>query len=362
MATFVRTVTAALLLAGMTLFSLPVPQLRAQDATVEISSRAASIRVGGRLHSQFAASSAEGEKSTDFFMRRARLILEISVTEYLDGRVQHDFVAGLQDAYFRVGFSPAFRISMGQFHRAFDIFELTSSTKMMVVERDGRVPGSTHCSELGGICSFSRFTEKLSYAGRDVGLRFDGALASGRIKYLATFTNGPGIGRRDENRALSFSGRLTTKVRDGVVLGANAGFHDYPRDTGESAYGAVFGVDLEVGTFMDGFHLQAGIAGGDHWKALDEDGVPGSFVAGQGIVSYYRTVTSLGPFIAIEPVGRVSWGDPNLDEADDQGILVTPGLFLFVAGRNRIGTNLDMYTPTGGPTVWSFKVQSYLYF
>ena len=128
---------------------------------MEINARDAQIRFGGRLHSQFATSSADGGKSTDFFTRRARLTIDVRVTPLLDARVQPDFGGGeleLKDAYFRLNFDRAFRLSMGQFKRAFDVFELNSSTDIVVVERTGRIDGVGGCSGPGGTCTLSRFT------------------------------------------------------------------------------------------------------------------------------------------------------------------------------------------------------------
>ena len=127
----------------------------------EITARDATVRFGGRLHSQFASSSAEDGKSMDFFTRRARLTLDVSVTDLLDARVQPDFGGGeldLKDAYFRLNLDSSFRISFGQFKRAFDLFELDSSTDMVVVERTGRIDGVGGCAGPGGICSLSRFS------------------------------------------------------------------------------------------------------------------------------------------------------------------------------------------------------------
>ena len=78
----------------------------------EISSRASRMSVGGRVHTQFAHSSVEGEKSSDFFISRARLLFEVSLNDFVEGRLEHDFVGGLRDAFLRLNFDPAFRLSL----------------------------------------------------------------------------------------------------------------------------------------------------------------------------------------------------------------------------------------------------------
>ncbi|MCY3546782.1 MAG: porin [Gemmatimonadetes bacterium] len=333
-------------------------------AQVEISARSAEVRFGGRLHSQFATSSAEGGKSTDFFTRRARFTLDIGVTDLLDARVQPDFGGGeldLKDAYFRLNVSPGFRFSVGQFKRAFDIFELNSSTDIVVVERTGRINGLRGCAGPGGTCTLSRFTEKLAYSDRDIGFKADGSLGD-RLSYMATLTNGTGTAGSDENSGKSLAGRVTLRLADGVSASANVSRHDYVGPHGEGASATAFGGDLEIGGFRSGTHLQVGLIGGANWRLPESAGgeVP-SFLTAQAILSRYVPLENAN-FEAVEPMARVSWGDPHRGAADDGGLLVTPGLFLYVAGKNRIGANLDIYDSGTGTREVSFKLQTYLYY
>lgn len=335
---------------------------------VEISARAANLRLGGRLHAQFASSSAEDGTGADMFLRRARLIADLRITDLLDGRLQTDFAGGqaqVQDAYFRLNFDPGFRISFGQFKRAFDPFELASSTELPVIERDGRVSGIGDCAGVGGACSLSRFTEKLAYAGRDMGIRLEGAASGGKVSYQASLTNGTGLNVGDENDTKSVAGRLVFEVGEGVRLAANASVHDYanPADEEDTDYGTAWGGDVEIGDYRDGLHVQAGVIAGDNWKSTDPTtgAVPG-FVTAQGIISFYAPLADDPRFSAIEPLARVSWGDPDADLDDDAAVIFTPGLMLYVSGRNRIGANVDIYRPQDGDTDYSVKVQAFLYF
>ena len=334
------------------------------QAQVEISARSADIRFGGRLHSQFATSSAEGGKATDFFTRRARLTLDLSVSDLLDARIQPDFGEGkldLKDAYFRLNLDPGFRISVGQFKRAFDIFELDSSTDIVVVERTGRVNGMNVCGGPGGVCTLSRFTEKLGYSDRDVGFKADGSIG-GRFTYLATLTNGTGTSGSDENSGKSVAGRVSLRLADAVSLSANASRHDYVREDGDTGAGTAYGADLEIGDFRDGTHLQIGLISGANWRlASPAGGDSPSFLTGQAILSRYVPLES-DRLAGIEPVARVSWGDPDRGAVKDEGLLLTPGMFLYIRGKNRIGANLDIYSPGTGSTELSFKLQTYLYF
>ena len=66
--------------------------------------------------------------------------------------------------------------------------------------------------------------------------------------------------------------------------------------------------------------------------------------------------------VGVEPLARISWGDPDLDTDDDSGLLVTPGFMVYIMGRSKIGANFDIYSPATGDKEFSFKIQSFLYF
>ena len=331
---------------------------------MDITARSAQVRFGGRLHFQFATSSAKDGKSTDFFTRRARFTIDVSVSDLLDARVQPDFGGGeleLKDAYFRLNVHPGFRLSAGQFKRAFDIFELDSSTDIVVVERTGRINGGSSCSGPGGTCALSRFTEKLAYSDRDIGFKADGAIGD-RFSYMATLTNGTGTEGSDENSGKSLAGRISVAVADGVSLSGNVSRHDFVRGDGDTGAATAYGADLEFGAFRSGTHLQIGVIGGANWRLAGPAGgeIP-RFLTAQAIVSRYVALEG-GKFAGIEPVARVSWGDPDRGAMDDAGLLITPGVFLYVAGKNRIGANFDIYDPGSLSRELSFKLQTYLYY
>lgn len=329
--------------------------------TFEVLGRAATFTVGGRLHVQAEHSSPDGADPSELFLRRARINVDVAIVDVMDARLQPDFVGGeveLQDAWVRFRFAPAFRLSLGQFHRAHEGFERTSSTEIPLIERDGRISGVEGCAGTGGVCSLSRLVAGLGYAGRDAGLRAEGRLGE-RVGYEVTVTNGTGINVGDENDAKSFSARATVGVTDDVQLGAFWGAHDHPAldDPEETDYGTSGGLDIVVGSFRDGGRLQAGVVQGDNWRL----GPDATFRAAQVLGSWYMPVDA--PALAgWEPLFRVGWADPDADVDDDHGLLLTPGVMVYVAGRNRLGTNLDFYEPATGASAWSFKLQAYLYF
>jgi len=336
---------------------LPSPLI----AQLEVSGRAASLRIGGRVHSQYSASSI-GAATNDFFLRRARLIVDLTVDDFLNGRVQTDFSGGgasLQDAYARLDFSPAFRVAAGQFKRSFDLFELSSSTDLSLIERDGRIEGYGVCSGVGSVCSYSRLTEALDFAGRDVGLRVDGS--SGRLSYQASLTNGTGSNTSDENSRKSVSGRVTLDIDENVRASGQLALHDYVDPTADDATAVAFGGDVEIGTWRDGLLVQAGLIVGDNWELDPVTEGPPSFLTFQGVASFYVPVDG-ERVVGIEPLARISYGDPDTGTNDDSGVLITPGFMVYIMGRSKIGANFDIYSPATGDKEFSFKVQSFLYF
>jgi hypothetical protein len=346
-------------LIALPLLALSFPSVQA--SAQEISARDASIRIGGRMHAQYSASSV-GEAENDFFFRRVRLILDINVTDFFSARVQPDFAGGetqLQDAYVRFNVSDGFRLSMGQFKRAFDLFELASSTDLSIIERDARVEGVNSCTGVGGACSYSRLTEKLGFAGRDQGVRLE--VSGDRVSFLGSATNGTGINKSDENDAKSYSGRLSVEAHDDVTISGQVAVHDYLDEDNENVYAPAWGADIEVGGWRDGLHLQAGLASGDNWKELNAAGEAVPFMAYQGVLSYYVPLDD-PRWAGIEPLARVSFADPNGNADDDGAVIFTPGLMLYIQGKNKIGFNVDVFSPQTGDTEYSFKMQAFLYF
>jgi hypothetical protein len=326
---------------------------------LDVFGNAASIRIGGRFNPQYAWSSVEAAEN-DFFLRRARLTFDIAVNDFVEARIDPEFAGtvSLRDAWVRLNFSDAFTIAAGQFKRAFDIFVLSSSVDLSLIERDGRIEGYGPCPGVGSVCTFGRFMEGLQYADRDVGLRVEGA--SGQLAYMVTATNGAGQNTADENDRKSAAGRLTVGVNEDVRVSGQLSLHDYVDPAGD-ATAVAFGADVEMGTWRDGVHLQAGVAAGDNWLILDPALDPASFLALQAVATYYVPLDGTR-LVGIEPLARLSYADPDTDTDDDAGLLFTPGLMFYIVGRTKIGANLDVYSPQTGSGEMSLKVQTFLYY
>lgn len=349
---------------GLVLLSSIAPSV--VEAQVEISARGASLRFGGRLHAQYQASSVENTTS-DFFIRRARFNGDWTLNDFLSGRLMTEFAGGgatLLDAYIQLDFAEGFVVQFGQTKRAFDLIELLSSTDLSTIERSGNVTGYSGCAGVGSICSYSRLSEALQFGNRDTGIRVEGT--TGRFGYMASLTNGRAPTLRDENSRKSAAVRATFDVTDGITVGANVQNKDYLEPDDATAHAFAWGADVEIGEWRDGLKVIGGIIGGENWRSLDattEPGryIPGTFLAGELYVSYYLPVAS-DRIVALEPVGRVSFANPDESIEDAGGTLITPGLMAYILGKNKIGFNWDYYMPRTGDAVHSFRVQTFLYF
>lgn len=326
--------------------------------------------LSGRLQMQFNTTSVDSLDGvrlpeSEMRIRRARLTLDVTFNDLLSARIEPDYGSSgfsLKDAYIRLSFSPAFRATLGQFKRPFDLFELTSSTRILVVERAGTIRGVDTCGGIESVCALSAFTEELGYSDRDVGVLLDGAAGGGVFHYAAALTNGEGQNKRESNSNKQYTGRVSVEPVTDVVVSANASVKDYAHPTtGAQEFATAFGGDVEIGNFTRGLHVQAGVVAGDNWAVPTGLESVASFVSGQAIVTYKAPLTHKY-VTGIEPVGRASWGDPNTDAADDDGWLFTPGVILHFGGRNMLYLNLDVWVPSTGTNEYSFKTQMNFHF
>ena len=356
-----RSIATAGLAVGLLAIAGPV------GAQVAVSSKSMELKIDGRIHFQYnQTSSDQALLANSFFIRRARLEIEAKVNDFISGRIQPEFgegIVGLRDAFVTLNFGPGLHTTFGQFKRPFDVFELVSSSQVLVIERAGGVRGVDACSGVGNVCSLSRFTEKLGFSDRDIGVMVDGALGSSGFKYYASITNGRGPNNDiDENATKSYTGRVEYAV-SGLRIGGHVGVHDYPNDsTSANQYATAFGADVDWGHYeKPGPHVQAGILYGDNWRNL-KAADPSKFVSGQVIATYMFPVKENKYLYGIEPLLRASWGDPDTDVSDDTGWIFTPGLVLYMVGRNKFAVNVDVSKPAVGDTEYSIKAQTYLYF
>ncbi len=255
--------------------------------------------------------------------------------------VEPDFAPGtaidLKDCYFRLAPHDNFDISIGQMKRRFDLFELTSSTQMLVIERDGRI-GRTK------VQSYSFLTEELQFSDRDQGVFLSAHTDNDRVRVEGAVTNGVKANTRPILGAKAFQGRVSFEpVKDtDLALHAGLSVRPYrsiatpmmaPPDTSTS-YAPAFEISAELGNFNSGPHVQAGFVSGTNPTTYDggtDDA--DSFLAFQVIGSYKHAFANKKWFEAIEPLVRFSYADPDTDEdadggADDGGNRVLMNRFL----------------------------------
>ena len=333
-------------------------------AQITVTTGNAELKVGGYFQGQLLTSSVDSyPQTTDLIIRRARLVFDLKLNDFISARFQPSydvFVAGIQDAYVRLTFAPHARLTLGQFKRPFDVFSLTSSTQILVIERSGIVPGVGTCEPIG-ICTYSDLSEGLRFGARDLGAMLEGSVADGRVGYAFAVTNGAGITRREENGTKSYSGRLQLALPNNLHVSGQIGVHDFPNEVrGIDDYAAAWAVDVDWGSYERGPHFQAGVLSGENWRNLDDNGVPRDFVAVQGIATYKRPIAGEHRVSAIEPVLRVSVSEMN--EGGGDGVLYTPGVVLYFVGRTKLAVNVDVWSPSEGNTDWSLKSQMYFHF
>lgn len=319
-------------------------------------------RLGGRIQPQYNSTSVGTEPQNQMLVRRAFITIDAS-RGWLSGRVEADVGEGRlnpKDLFISANFSDALHVRVGQFKRPFDIFELTSDTRILVVERAGSIRGVSACSGVGGVCTLSRLTEKLGYSDRDIGVEVSGQ--GGQLSWSAAMTNGSGANVEDVNGAKSFTGRLSATVGPHLQISANAGAHDYIHPVGGSdEYAVAFGGDLQYGDLDHGLVLQAGIVRGDNWAVPVGTTDAAKFMTAQAILAYAVPVQN-DKLVGVQPLLRVSYADPNTSVTGDHGMLFTPGINLLFGHRNRLAINLDLWKPNTGTSETSVKVQQFFYF
>jgi hypothetical protein len=360
-----RPAAAVPLLLGLSALG-PVPARTQQQeeggATLRVN--AAEISINGRVQTQFNTTSAAGEPDAEWLLRRVRLEAKVRVNDLVSGTVQPDFAGNrvtVRDAYLRLSFSPGAQIVAGQAFRPFSLLTRTSSILMLPVERGLRIRGVDALDEYS-------LVSRLGYAERDVGVQLMGQPSGAPLglEYAAGIFNGPGRSEAASSAVQQYVARLAVAPLPRLRLGGAWSRRGFARpDTAAGApphleRGQAWEVDMEYGAFEPGLHLLAEATTGDL------DPFSGArFGAAQAWLGY-RT-PQLGPRLAfVEPVARISYA--RVDERDgistpSGGLLLTPGVNLYLDRLNRVMVNYDVWQPhRGGPREGSFKAMFQLAF
>jgi phosphate-selective porin OprO/OprP len=147
--------------------------------------------------------------TNNFFVRRARPILDLVLGKYLELRLQPDFAQGttvLFDAYSDVKISPAFAVRVGKFKPPVDLERLQSASDIVFAER--------------------ALATNLA-PNRDIGLQLSGDVSGGLLTWQAGVFNGVpdlGNGDGDVSDAKDFAGRIFLQpFKTGSLAGLGVG-------------------------------------------------------------------------------------------------------------------------------------------
>lgn len=321
------------------------------------------VKLGGYAQTQFNTTSVDdddvGEEIawSTYEFRRVRLSVDVSIRDWITGVVETDIAMGRlrpTDVFMNFQFSDAVGLRVGQFKKPFSRIELTSSTKVIPIERNTRIRGLGDLAEDVALEEPDVFTEfdgdvvlgdehgildAFGFLGRDIGMALHGD--AGRFSYSAGLFNGAGANERDENDGKSFAvrGAYTLTERHPLEVGAGVSYRETEGETEiDDLEGAAFEADFEWGDFRrPGLHLIGEVATGEN-LAVDDANLFGA----QLWASWFKPRDG-ARVEGWEPLLRVSYGDPNTDVADDDGVLFTPGVNVYFFGRNRLMLNWDVY-------------------
>ncbi len=299
-----------------------------------------------QVESQYSSLGTEADGRTRIWVPRARPMLELSVDDWITAELVPDFGKGdvvLRDAWIRFGFDEAASVRLGHFKKPFGLIERTSSSLLPVIQRntdilglrerlDARTDPVTLPDGTTLMGDPQVILEEMNYLDFGLGVALEGT--TGKLEYVA------GV----------FEGRIGTTGRTGVA--ARAAYMVLP---GLKLGGAVSHSQIR---FVEGEDERKGTAGSVE-VAWNEPGWPGfgvlaevirgrgvgsgTDIAGGHVIGWLHR--GIGTRVSgIEPVIRVSWGDPDTDSPDDGGTLVTAGFNVYFWGRNRLMFDVDVYS------------------
>jgi hypothetical protein len=353
-----RPVPAVVSALVLTAFASPV---FAQDAATRITVNAAEIAIAGRVQAQVNTSNADGVQDAEIILRRVRLGANVRVNDLVSGRVHADFAGNevsIADAYMQLNLHPAAQLMAGRAYRPFSIMEQTSSLQVIPIERGLSIRGIEDYD-------LSAILNGLRYGDRDIGLQLRGSIPDAPLGlgYAVGVFAGPEAGDAGGEQTQQFVTRLMANPAPGTRLGVAWSRRDFVREPVEGTFetegGNAFVLDAEYGgpTPTAGAHIVAEVAMGDFDPFADEDFVGAQVWAGY-LIPVGERITLLEPLLRVShaSIDRV---DPA---APDGGVLITPGLNIYLGGLNRLMLNFDIWRAATGEDAASGKAQFQLTF
>ncbi|MFQ6091487.1 MAG: porin [bacterium] len=331
-----------------------------------VVSKKSRLTFAGRLHGQFHTSNVEAaeEMNNTFYIRRARLTAKYENPQgTMKAKVQYDLGGGgvkLKDGYVDLTLDPKFNIKLGQYKKQFSLWELTSSTKTMVIERGNKLIGSDWKATNQIIIKDGL------YAGRDIGVTLHGKVE--KVKYYLGVFNGNGYHKKaDDDNGKLIGGRVVLSALEDLAFGAsvaNRTVSNYEKvadsDTSYSKENfQAFEADVEYGikhhVSKTGPWVQAEFLYGSNPYYDDET----DFMGFAFIGSYNVKLAEGGKIYSVRPAIRFDYAQRDTDDDDTRNILVTPGVDIFFDKYNRVQINLDVNMPQkdGADTEYGLRVQ-----
>jgi hypothetical protein len=317
--------------------------LVAQDST--------GVSLSAYAQVQFATSNGgDDARESTFLMRRVRLRVDINAGDGITGRVEPDFAGGgarLRYAWLALDLGSV-TLRGGVFKKPFSRIELTSSSRMPVIERALAIDGladayAGDAPELPLLDDEFLLAEEqylltaFGYHSYDVGALLIGS--AGRLGYEVGVFNGSGTAGLDDTNGKAVSARVTYGLAADLPFELGAAVTRHEREVAdETRDGTAVEVDAQIGR------------PGDPGPGLIAEAVQGDSFAEdatfRGVQAYaWHRWPMTGRVTAVEGLARVSWGDPSTDRAQDGGTLFTPGLNVYVGRHARLMLQWDVHVP-----------------
>lgn len=336
-----------------------------QGFSIATPDSSAKITFGGRVQTIFNTTSVDDLPVAQTELRRVRLEAILQLGDLVEGRIQPEFAGSrvsLRDAYVRLNFHPAAQLWAGQAQRPFGIISPASTTRILPIERGLRIRGVNDAFDEYNLIS------ELGYADRDVGLQLRGEPRNAPLglSYAAGFFNGPAVGDAPEENTWQGVARIAARPVSNVRMGVSWSRIDHVLEGAttealRTEEGQAWAADVELGSARGGPRLLGEVTYGDFDPFQDA-----RFFGAQGWLAY-RTGRVSERISAVEPVLRVSYGDPDVEGDADLGdahggTLLTPGVNLWLGGLNRFALNWELWSPEDGERVHSVKAMFQLAF
>jgi hypothetical protein len=296
----------------------------------------------------------EGVLNNEFKIQRARVKLIFEPLDWVMGLIQvggfqrsQDAVSLLKDAYLHLSPSRYLELRVGLFKKPFSRLELRGSGRMRIANRGiGNSLIVEHWE--GDSHPEIKLNDRLGYGDRDVGLQLSGRLVKAvKLDYEVGVFNGAGPVFTQEGNSKDVVGRITVNPTKWVRFGTNGsvkffddderkGIIRVPDEDGEGWTdeegeilrnpGWAAGVDTLFKVKGVRLHLEAMMA--LDYRVVDLDAPP--LILNLIAILSYRHKFDVDWKLAVEPVFKMEFLDPNSVYLDDLVLLYSPGFNIYL--------------------------------